>query len=198
MTSAFSGGVGYTYSTPHINVGELNIHVDDSTDTDAIKLSDIIRCYGLQQLVKSPIHRLGHTLDLTIVRSSSPFPVLPIDPPLLSDHAFITAEADCLLQLECDAADVPRLLRNWRALDVDAFTAELLCSGLVCAPPVDITEAFKFCKCSRTRKNAPLQLRRVNHRTSARWYNIACRAVKCATHSRRLCTAESLLAWCAA
>jgi hypothetical protein len=118
------------------------MHVDDSTDIDAIKLSDIPRCYGLK-LVKSPIHRLAHKLDLMIVRNGSPFRVLPIDPPLLSDHAFVIAKAHCLLQLGCDAADGPRLLRNWRALDVDAFTAELLCPNLVSAPPDDVIEAVK-------------------------------------------------------
>jgi hypothetical protein len=40
----------------------------------------------------------------------------------------------------CDAADAPRLLCNWRALDV---TAELLRSDNVCTPPDDVTEALK-------------------------------------------------------
>jgi hypothetical protein len=81
-------------------------------------------------------HRLGHTLDLMIIRCGSPFRVLPIDPPLLPDHAFVSDETDCPLQLGLDAADGPRLLRNWR---VDTFAAELLRSDLVCAPPDDVT-----------------------------------------------------------
>ena len=34
-----------------------------------------------------------------------------------------------------------RQVRNWRALEVDAFAAELQCSELVAAPPSDVESA---------------------------------------------------------
>ncbi len=39
-------------------------------------------------------------------------------------------------------SDGYRFIRNWRALDVDAFAADLLRSNLVSVPPDDVTEAF--------------------------------------------------------
>jgi len=55
--------------------------------------------------------------------------ILPIDPPLLSDHSFVVADCDCLLpSVESSRY---RQLRDWRSLDVDAFVADLQCSELV-------------------------------------------------------------------
>ena len=39
-----------------------------------------------QQNVKLPTHRHGYTLDLVITRDDQAVNVLPVDPPLLSDH----------------------------------------------------------------------------------------------------------------
>ena len=58
----------FTYSSPLMIVGDFNIHVDDSTDTHAGKLLDVLTSHSLQQNVKSPTHRHGHTLDLVIMR----------------------------------------------------------------------------------------------------------------------------------
>ena len=50
--------------------GDLNIHVDDRSNPDTRKFLDLLHCFGLQQHVKQPTHRDGHTLDLSITRKS--------------------------------------------------------------------------------------------------------------------------------
>ena len=55
-------------------------------------------------------------------------------------------------------------VRNWRALDVDTFAADLQTSQLVTAPPADIEEAVLFCYNSTLRalldKYAPIKIKR--------------------------------------
>jgi len=83
------------YSSPLMIVGDFNIHVDDVTDANASKLSAALASHSLLQHVQSKTHRDGHTLDLFITRDDHPVTMLPIDPPLLSDHAFVVAECVC-------------------------------------------------------------------------------------------------------
>jgi hypothetical protein len=57
--------------------------------------------------------------------------VLPINPPLLSDHSFVVAEIDFLRPYDSTVSADLRSARNWRSIDVDMFAADLLRSELV-------------------------------------------------------------------
>ena len=130
---------------------------------------------------------------------------MPIDPPLLSDHAFVIA--DCFSQTPASSqADVPlnyRQVRNWRGIDIDAFAADLEQSSLVVMPTDDVIAAFECYNSTLLtllNKHAPLRLKRVNTRPSARWYDNECRVIKRKTRTlertyRRLRSTESLAAW---
>jgi len=88
-----------TLSAPLMIADDFNIHVDDATDIHASKLSDILSCHSLHQHVYLPTHIHGHTLDLLIARDDQSVAVLSVDPPLLSDHAFVVADCSCPLQM---------------------------------------------------------------------------------------------------
>jgi len=68
-----------------------------------------------------------------------------------------------------------RITRNWRGLDVDAFTADLVGSDLVVAPSDDVLcKAFDHYNTilrDLLDTHAPLILKRVSTRSSARWYD---------------------------
>jgi len=164
-----------TLSAPLMIAGDFNIHVDDATDTHASKLSDILSCHSLHQHVYSPTHVHRHTLDLLITRDDQSVAVLPVNPLLLSDHAFVVADCSC------------RQVRNWRGLDVDAFDADLQQSELFQAPPLDPETAFR-CYDQTLRhllnQHAPLITKRVSLRQSVAWYDSECRAMNRTT--RRL------------
>lgn len=49
-----------------IITGDINIHVNDRSDANALKFLDILECMGLQQHVTKPTHVPGHPLDLII------------------------------------------------------------------------------------------------------------------------------------
>ena len=55
---------------PLVITGDMNIHVDDPNDPDAIKFLDLLNTYGLTQHINTHTHRLGHTLDLIITHVS--------------------------------------------------------------------------------------------------------------------------------
>ena len=80
-----------TYLTSLIILGDLNVHVDDISNLNTSKLLDVLATHNLVQHVTSPTHQLGHTLAVVITRTSRTVSVLPVDPPLLSDHAFVVS-----------------------------------------------------------------------------------------------------------
>ena len=103
-----------------------------------------------------------------ITRDDQVIQLLPVDPPLLSDHAFIVADCNCSA-----VSDVPpsfRQLRNWRQLDVEEFAADLVLSELVVSPPDDVVSAYE-CYESTLRalldKHIPLQSKPIRTRPSA-------------------------------
>jgi endonuclease/exonuclease/phosphatase family metal-dependent hydrolase len=100
-----------TFSASTIVVGDFNIHVDDPMDADANKFADIFSCDGLRQHVTSPTDRLGHMLDLFITRPELSVYMLPVDPPLLSDHSFLVAEVVCPQYPVVDMPSCSRLTR---------------------------------------------------------------------------------------
>ena len=130
-----------TLSAPLMIVSDFNIHVDDSTDIQAGKLHDIIASHSLHQRVTSPTHTQGHTLDLVITHDNQTISVHPVYPQLLS--MFVVADCDCLSPSMESAST--RQVRNWRALHVDTFAAELQCSELVATPPSDVGSDNVMC-----------------------------------------------------
>ena len=70
--------------------GDFNIHVDDCSNPDTQKFLELLDSFDLQQHVKQPTHRDGHTLDLSITRKSE---TLVDDEPtvglFISDHAAV-------------------------------------------------------------------------------------------------------------
>ena len=94
-------------------------------------------------------------------------------------------------------------MRNWRALDVDALAADLQRCQLITTPPTDVESGIN-CYNSTIRalidKHAPVVIKRVTARSSARWYDGECRDMKRQTRKlerkyRRLRTTESETAW---
>jgi len=99
--------------------------------------------------------------------------VLPVDPPQLSEHAFVVADCSCPLP-PSTTSTACRQVRNWRRLDVDAFDADLQQSELFQAPPFDRETAFR-CYDQTLRhildRHAPLVTERVSLRQSVEWYD---------------------------
>ena len=74
-------------------LGDFNIHISDLEDADSCLLLDAISALNLKQQVDMPMHNLGCTLDLIIMKKSKEYQVEKIIPgPYISDHQFITMQ----------------------------------------------------------------------------------------------------------
>ena len=87
-------------------VGDFNFNFDDSNNTDATKLHNLLESFNLKQHVATPTHSRGHTLDLIITRSEDDLVdgIVVRDPPL-SDHFAV----HCTLKLSKPRADGMKL-----------------------------------------------------------------------------------------
>ena len=83
-----------TFSAQTMIVGDLNVHVDDVSDANARRLSDMLDSHNLVQHIEKPTQKRGHTLDLVITRADLAVSLQPVDPPLLSDHSFVVVDID--------------------------------------------------------------------------------------------------------
>ena len=49
-----------------IITGDLNFHLDNVNDADAVRFNGTLETHGLVQHVVGPTHKKGHTLDVVI------------------------------------------------------------------------------------------------------------------------------------
>lgn len=124
-------------------------------------------------------HRCGHVLDLILTSADLGVVAPVVDPPLLSDHSFVTASISAVLPASRESPTC--VVREWRKFDIAAFARDLAASSLMRSPSTDVNAAFE--KYDRTvraliDKHAPPVRRRVKLRRDARWFDADCRAAK--------------------
>ena len=56
------------YNYNFIILGDVNIHLGVAMDHSAKKFSSTVDSFGLSQMVETPTHRAGHTLDIVLIR----------------------------------------------------------------------------------------------------------------------------------
>ena len=159
--------------------GDLNIHIDNPRDSDAIKFADLLESFGVQQHVKDSTHKEGHTLDLIITRCSD---VVLAAPPkvdrFISDHVSVC----CRLIPEKPPA-VERLVtyRKYRSIDMELFKNDLVTiTYSLCQPPLTTeTPIYGVDKLAKDYNStlrmlidchAPLKSKTVKARPSVPWY----------------------------
>ena len=57
-----------TYAVPLFVLGDINIHLDDNSDSVASRFLQILEDFDLVQMVIHPTHKAGHT----VMNSTSP------------------------------------------------------------------------------------------------------------------------------
>ena len=74
------------HQCPVVIGGDINIHVDDTTNSHTKRLSDLLDTFGILQHVTGATHTQGHTLDIVITDADQNFEMVIVDPPgLISD-----------------------------------------------------------------------------------------------------------------
>jgi hypothetical protein len=163
-------------------MGDTNLHLDVATNPDATKFQSVVDSHGLVQHVSTSTHTAGHLLDVFITRSDTSVHTLDVEPPALSDHAFITASVDLQLNHAESVGGVRR--RQWRAFDYDTFCDDLRSSVLLRDPPTDAAGLFTCYHDtlqSLVDKHAPFADVKLRAHPNAPWYNLECQMVKVRT-----------------
>ena len=110
-----------------IIMGDFNIHVHDTNDTFAKEFIDVMKSMGFIQIVNSPTHNKGGTLDLIFVRDLACVHELNIynesnDVPV-SDHYLI--EMSVLCKPKRKIQRVQKSFRDLSNINIDQFSDEL-------------------------------------------------------------------------
>ena len=117
-----------------------NLHLDDVNNPHTVHFNKILEQFCLVQHVHSITHLRGHTLDVVISRLEHPVRSVHVEPPVLSDHAFIVADIDLKIVHDQPKSVVRR--RQWRKVDFDALREDLHQSSLLIDPPSSVAELF--------------------------------------------------------
>ena len=117
--------------------GHLNIHVVAVDDPDAIKFTDLLESFCLQQHVTIPTHQRGRALDFIISRrSGSIIKSTLVAHCFISDHASIT----CSLLPAKPASKVKTLsYRETKSVDFKHLSADIADSDLYNMSEVNTT-----------------------------------------------------------
>ena len=82
-------------------VGDFNIHVDDSSDSDTITFMDLLDSYNMLNKVTFPTHVKHHSLDLVIENRDNTVVTHVKEGLFLSDHCFVHSTLDIITPKEC-------------------------------------------------------------------------------------------------
>ena len=164
---------------PLLITEDIDIHVDVPDDPDAIKFLDLLDSLGLAQLVKTPTHRCGHTLDLIITREINLLiGTTPISDCYFSDHCTVL----CDLTVRKPALAVKQVsYRKLKTIDISEFKSDLRESSLCRDVPKDLNKlvASYNSVCSGVMdKHAPIVKKTIVTRSRVPWFNDTIKAVK--------------------
>ena len=104
------------------------IHVNNTNDSNACELLNLVASLGLKQHFIGPTHEGGHTLDLVITREyDQVIKSAPMIDRFISDHAAVLCQPDSVKP--CTAVK-ENSYRQLKSIDMDALRADLTTSEL--------------------------------------------------------------------
>jgi endonuclease/exonuclease/phosphatase family metal-dependent hydrolase len=89
LTAVFESLV--LYGCPVVISGDINIHVEDSLDAEAIRCAELLDTFDMVQHVTEPTHKCGGMLDFVITFKDCNIANVQADPAgVISDHALVS------------------------------------------------------------------------------------------------------------
>ena len=133
-------------------------------NTSTKKFSSTVDSFGLSQMVETPTHRAGHTLDIVLVRRDRSEGVsISVQPPVISDHSVITIQLPiCRPPPNSFSATT----RPWKIL-TERLSAD-----------DELSEAYSSVLTSIVDRLAPRIVVRKHFHPITPWFNVVCRAEK--------------------
>ena len=159
---------------------DFNFHLDDLLDHDAIKFTELLETFGLENNVTFPTHVNGHWLDLIITRSTNDIKVLsPVSYLYLSDHCFV--ERSLTIPTPCTTIK-EICFQKWKNIDLDVLKKDILESDLYSLTDDQLSVNYHRILQGILDDHAPLQHKTLVVRPRVPW---CCDALNQLTRKRR-------------
>ena len=184
MNSLITSNTWPPSAAPSLIVGDIRLHLDDSSQSTTARFGDILGGADLTQHVTGATHWAGHTSDVLIKQSDVVVSMTVDQSGAISDQSLIIANIVPGLAILPAGATVTRLV----TCDEAEFRKDLAESDLITSPPANCDEYFA-CKDDTLRRllrvHAPIRAEVHRSRPSAASrFNSVCRQEKVKT--RRL------------
>ena len=156
-------------------MGDFNLHIDDTENTQAVRFMTILDSFGLKQHVVSLTHRDGHILDLVITRDNcSPLHVSNVcvlkQP--ISDHKPICFSLNLEKQTNQRRIVLSRRLKNF---DHETFNNKIASSRLLSMENhtslLSLVHEYDSVLRGILDELAPVKTRSIVVHPNALWYN---------------------------
>ena len=164
-----------------IIVGDFNIHMDETNNTETIAFSELLNTLNWQQHVNEATHTSGHIIDLCITSDNSELTISqPTVDYFISDHAFIS------FNTKIQKPPVHKTLVKTRALsriNDENLRKDLinLSDKILSSNTMDVTHLSTIYDQKLTQildKHAPLKSKFIIPRTCVAWFNIEAKTLK--------------------
>ena len=152
-------------------VGDFNFHGEDCNDRSAQRFLQLLETFNMEQHIREPTHRSGHTLDLMITRAEENIASnFSVHDPTISDHFAVL----CTLVLRKVPFERKRLCyRKLKSIDVSELRADIANSSLMNDDVEDVIvlmDNYNSVLSTLLDKHAPIKECVVTVRPAAPWY----------------------------
>ena len=172
-----------TCKADFVVTGDLNIHLDDSSDPQTQQFFTLLNSCNAVQHTSIPTHSANHILDVVITPIQSSIDaksvtILPFSP---SDHFPVVCSFNICSNHDEKSESVLRSFRRIKNIDEGQFCADLSLSPLIVSPPDninDLVELYHSTLSSLLDKHAPIITKPIRHVNP--WYTPELKKLKAA------------------
>ena len=154
-------------------VGDFNIHVDDSSDSDTITFMDLLDSYNMLNKVTFPTHVKHHSLDLVIEDRDNTVVTNVKEGLFLSDHCFVHSTLDIITPKPKECVLTFRKLKSIDHLALKSDNEESL-SKIGLRNSIDVQQlvgSYNTILLELLEKHAPLWTKKVKQSHRQPWFD---------------------------
>ena len=157
-------------------LGDINIHIDNFSDTNAMRYLDLLSSFNLTQKVHGSTHTKGHCIDHLIVRQDDVLVKCPhIHDPGFSDHYAVMSS---LFLQKPQPTRITREVRNFKDINISQFSKDLADLELDLDNINSLANSFNSSLISVINNHAPVGEKTVTIRPNTAWYSSEIRQQK--------------------
>ena len=156
-----------------IIAGDINIHMDDTSDSLTKQFNTLLEEFNLIQIINKPTHKAGHTLDILIVQKSEVYvEVLEIRDICISDHFLVTFSLQLSLHQKKEKKFISfRNTKNCTSLNFKTELDQCLSSIQERNSVANFTSSYKSKLKLLMDKHCPVITKEIKHVPESPWFD---------------------------